>query len=246
MHTFIIALALPLSALGGGALVEAGAPPTTSPVVSPYPIGVGASGPVVAAVQGRLGIAVDCDYGNQTSGAVEEWQATAGIPVTGTIDETAWALLAVPTTWGVDADASGTIEPSEVTLVCDGDVELPPAPVDTTGWPDTPLALIAELCGVPDEWTHPDDDQAPDYRYSPTDDTVTVFGAGAEDSPELGDAVFDTMICVIGLSAPPDRVINQISNTRALDGMQSAEWDGFAAQWTFHPDAGMNFTIWSQ
>lgn len=245
MYKVIAALALPLLSLGGAAVASAAtAPPTTSPV-PPYPIGAGASGPVVAAIQGRLGITVDCDYGNQTRRAVEEWQTSAAIPVTGAIDELAWALLAVPTTWGVDADASGTIEPAEVTLVCDGDVELPPPPVDTTGWPDTPLALIAELCSVPDEWAHPDDD-SPDFRYSPTDDSLTVYGAGAEDFPAQGEAVFETLACVLGLSGVPDRVISQISSTRALDGMQSAEWDGFGAQWTYHPDAGMNFTIWSQ
>lgn len=245
MFQFIAALALPLVSLGGGALAEATAPPTTAAAPVPYPIGVGASGPVVAAIQGRLDITVDCDYGNQTRQAVEEWQTAAGIPVTGVIDEAAWVLLAVPTTWGLDADASGTIEPGEVTLVCDGDVELPAPPVDTTGWPDTPLAFVAELCSVPDEWSHPDDD-LPDFRYSPTDDSLTIYGAGAEDHPDRGEAVFDTMICVLGLSGVPDRVISQISSTRALDGMQTAEWDGFAAQWTFHPDAGMNLTIWSQ
>ena len=53
--------------------------------------------------------------------AVELWQETAGIPVTGTIDLPAWELLDVPTTWGDDANGNGTIEPSEVSLVCDGD-----------------------------------------------------------------------------------------------------------------------------
>lgn len=248
MYKVIAALALPLLSLGGGAAAAttapSSAPPSAAPV-PPYPIGAGASGPAVAAIQGRLGITVDCDFGNETRRAVEEWQTTAGLAVTGAIDETAWVLLAVPATWGLDADANGTIEPSEVTLVCDGDVELPPPPVDTTGWPDTPLAFIAELCSVSDEWAHPDDD-SPDFRYSPADDSITIYGAGAEDHPEQGEVVFDTMICVIGMSSPPDRVISQISNTRALDGMQSAEWDGFAAQWNYHPDAGMNFTMWSQ
>lgn len=241
MFRLIATVAVPVVALVslGGTQVEASTPPD-----DPYPIAAGASGPAVAAIQGRLGITVDCDFGNQTARAVEEWQESAGLEVSGAVDELAWALLDVPTTWGLDADASGTIEPGEVTLVCDGDVELPPPPVDTTGWPDTELALVAEICGVPDEWSHPDDD-SPDYRYSPSDDSITVYGAGAEDYPAQGEAVFDTMICVLGLSGVPDRVISQLSSTRALDGMQFAEWGDLAAQWTYHPDAGMNLTIWS-
>jgi hypothetical protein len=39
--------------------------------------------------------------------------------------------------------------------------------------------------------------------------------------------------------------ITTIPTTRALDGMQSAEWGGLAAQWTYHPDTGMNLTNWT-
>lgn len=187
---------------------------------------------------------MDCDFGGQTQRSVEEWQATAAIPVTGTIDELAWELLDVPLTWGDDANGNGMIEPSEVTLVCDGDVELPPPPVDTTGWPDTVLAFVAETCAIPDEFTYPDD-EGPDARYSPSDDSITIVGADANDFPERGDAVFDTMICVLGLAGTPDRVISQLSSTRALDGMQFAEWDEMAAQWNYHPDSGLNLTIYS-
>jgi peptidoglycan hydrolase-like protein with peptidoglycan-binding domain len=221
------------------------APTTTVPGSDPLlPVEVGADGPVVAAIQGRLGVSVDCDFGDQTRRAVEEWQETAGIPVTGTIDEVAWQLLDVPTTWGDDVNGDGKIEPSEVSLVCDGAVELPPPPVDTTGWPDTVLARVAEACSVPDEYTYPND-EGPDVRYSPDEDTITIIEADANDYPQRGDEVFDTMICVLGLSGVPDRVISQISSTRALDGMQFAEWDGMAAQWNFHPDSGMNLTIYS-
>lgn len=196
------------------------------------------------AIQGRLGTTVDCDFGNQTRSAIEEWQSTAGIPVTGSIDQAAWDLLAVPTTWGDDANGNVKIDPDEVTLVCDGDVELPPPPVDTTGWPDTTLALVAELCSIADEFTYPND-EGPDFRYNPFEDTITIIGASADDYPERGDAVFDTMICVLGLSGVPDRVIDQISTTRALDDMQFAEWDGLAAQRNCHPDSGMNLTIYA-
>jgi peptidoglycan hydrolase-like protein with peptidoglycan-binding domain len=222
-------------------------PATTVPGSSSLlPVELGASGPVVAAIQGRLGVAVDCNFGDQTRRAVELWQETAGIPVTGTIDNPAWELLEVPTTWGDDANGNGTIEPSEVSLVCDGDVELPPAPpapVDTSDWPETVLASVAETCSIPDEFRY--GDEGPDVRYNPDDDMITIIGAGAPDDPERGNLVFDTMVCTLGHLGAPDRVVNQISSARAQDRTQFAIWEGMVAQWTYDPNAGLSLTIYS-
>jgi peptidoglycan hydrolase-like protein with peptidoglycan-binding domain len=211
------------------------------------PAELGASGPVVAAIQGRVGVAVDCAFGNQTRRAVELWQETAGIPVTGTIDLAAWDLLDIPTTWGDDANDNGTIEPSEVSLVCDGDVALPPpAPVvvDATDWPETVLASVAETCSIPDEFVY-SGNAGPDVRYDPDEDMITILGAGATADPERGEQVFDTMVCVLGYLGAPDRVVNQISQARAQDRTQFAVWEGMVAQWTYDPDAGLSLTIYS-
>lgn len=35
----------------------------------------------------------------------------------------------------------------------------------------------------------------------------------------------------------------QMDSTRALDGMQTAEWDTFEAKWTYHPDDGLDVII---
>ena len=223
-------------------------PATTVPVSdSLLPVEVGANGPVVAAIQGRVGIAADCDFGNQTRRAVERWQETAGIPVTGTIDLRAWELLDVPTTWGDDANGNGTIEPSEVSLVCDGDVELPLPPpplLDTTDWPETVLASVAETCSIPDEFSY-SGDGGPDVRYNPDEDMITIIGAGSADDPARGDHVFDTMVCALAYSGTPDRVVTQISQSRAQDREQFAVWEGMVAQWTYDPDSGMSLTIYS-
>ena len=53
---------------------------------------------------------------------------------------------------------------------------------------------MAETCSIPDEYTYPDD-EGPDARYSPDEDTITIIGADAEDYPERSDDVFDKMIC---------------------------------------------------
>jgi hypothetical protein len=221
---------------------------TTVPISDPLlPVEPGATGPVVAAIQGRIGVAVDCDFGNQTRSAVEQWQATAGIPVTGTIDLPAWELLEVPMTWGDDANGNGTIEPSEVSLVCDGAVELPPVPpppLDTTGWPETELATVAATCSIPDEFGY-SGDGGPDVRYNPDEDMISIIGAGSADDPERGDQVFDTMVCVLAHSGAPDRVVTQISQARAQDREQFAVWEGMVVQWNHDPASGTTLTIYS-
>lgn len=41
----------------------------------------------------------------------------------------------------------------------------------------------------------------------------------------------------------PTWLTESISTTRALDGRQTGEWDGYSAQWTYHPDNGLNLVI---
>jgi peptidoglycan hydrolase-like protein with peptidoglycan-binding domain len=61
------------------------APPAVDPL---FPISSGANGPAVAAVQGRLEISVDCNFGNQTAEAIRAWQTErCDLDVTGQIDE---------------------------------------------------------------------------------------------------------------------------------------------------------------
>ena len=216
----------------------AGAVPATPAVDPLFPIIDGANGPAVAAIQGRLDISVDCDFGNQTAEAIRAWQTERGdLAVTGQIGADEWTLLDIPTTWGTDTNGNGTIEPSEVTLVCDGNVELPAAPVDTTGWPDTALATLAEVCGISSEAV------GDSYvQYSPEDDSITASSVQPEDEAVEGTAWYQTM-CVISIM--PDHVISQISSTRALDGMQEATFGEMAVFWNYHPDNGINLTVYS-
>lgn len=56
----------------------------------------------------------------------------------------------------------------------------------------------------------------------------------------------EDLVCILDAVNTPDYVRSQISETRALDGMQNATWQGFRAQWTYHPDAGLNMTLIQQ
>ena len=38
---------------------------------------------------------------------------------------------------------------------------------------------------------------------------------------------------------------NHIESTRALDGTQEDSFGDYQARWTYHPDNGMNLTVWT-
>ena len=53
----------------------------------------------------------------------------------------------------------------------------------------------------------------------------------------------DAFGCVLDEVAMPEFDRARIDSTRALDGMVTAEWDGYRAAWTYHPDDGLRITI---
>lgn len=71
--------------------------------------------------------------------------------------------------------------------------------------------------------------------------SITFDTEGAEDLS--GDDYEDVACVLTGLDAP-DRVISQMDRTRALDGTLDASWDDYEASWNYHPDSGMNLTIY--
>jgi hypothetical protein len=226
-------------------------PPTSStPLPDPsdplFPLTEGSQSPAVAVVQQKLGVTVDCNFGGQTAQAVRNWQAERGdLEVTGQVGPNEWHLFDVAVTWGDDANDNGVIEPSEVNIDC-ADPYFRPEPVFHEDWPLTSTGLAAQICALSDEIA---DDSA--AHYDPLDDTITISGTDGEDYGTVGDAVFDSMICVLGTVGVPSDVIARLSSTRALDGMQSASWEDttlgntVSALWTYHPDQGMNVTIWT-
>lgn len=70
--------------------------------------------------------------------------------------------------------------------------------------------------------------------------SLTADHQGDEDA---AGASLEELVCVLAMSDVPDSVIAQMEQTRALDGMQSAEWDGLTATWTYHPDNGMDLIL---
>lgn len=52
-----------------------------------------------------------------------------------------------------------------------------------------------------------------------------------------------TVVCVLTELDAPESIFNKIDSTRALDGTKTAEWSGFSASWTYHPDNGLNIIV---
>jgi hypothetical protein len=74
------------------------------------------------------------------------------------------------------------------------------------------------------------------------EDTTLIIDVQGEDL-DSGSISFDALFCVLAELDTPSYVISQIEGTRALDGMQSANWETYTARWTYHPDQGLDITI---
>lgn len=74
------------------------------------------------------------------------------------------------------------------------------------------------------------------------ENTTLIIDVQGEDVGS-GSLSFDALYCVLAELDTPSYVISQIESTRALDGMQSANWETYTAQWTYHPDQGLDITI---
>jgi hypothetical protein len=61
-------------------------------------------------------------------------------------------------------------------------------------------------------------------------------------SESAGDPA-TAVTCVLKAMSAPSYVLEHILSTRALDGSQTDEWDGYQARWTYHPDAGLRLTL---
>lgn len=77
--------------------------------------------------------------------------------------------------------------------------------------------------------------------------SITFDTRGKEDEgiDDLYDPIED-ITCMLEKLDAPDYVTQHIESTRALDGMQTDEWDDMKARWTYHPDDGLGLTLIDQ
>jgi hypothetical protein len=83
-----------------------------------------------------------------------------------------------------------------------------------------------------------------------TSESITVADAGDSlilDGPPDGSARMDVFLqdlaCVIDALGVPDFVVHNMENTTSLMGLQEASWDGIHAQWSYHPDNGLDLVL---
>lgn len=70
--------------------------------------------------------------------------------------------------------------------------------------------------------------------------TLTVDTAGEK---ELVGATEADLACVLAAVEAPASVTANMGSTRALDGTQTATWDGITATWRYHPDTGFELVL---
>ncbi|QYM76918.1 hypothetical protein [Leucobacter luti] len=76
--------------------------------------------------------------------------------------------------------------------------------------------------------------------YTVMDDGNSIEFSGATLSyGASGEEVF----CFLKELEAPESLETKIGQTRSLDGTREATWGDFAAQWTYHPDSGLNLLI---
>ena len=92
----------------------------------------------------------------------------------------------------------------------------------------TRLEIAADACGI-------------SGAVSDGGHTMTLSAVAAEEDP--GPVSYTDFECVLTQLDTPQSVQSHMGQTRAMDGMQTNQWDDFEALWTYHPDNGINITI---
>ena len=60
------------------------------------------------------------------------------------------------------------------------------------------------------------------------------------DMTEESEAQMNTVGCILYELDTPQTILAKMDHTSALSGVQTAEWDGISASWTYHPDNGFD------
>jgi hypothetical protein len=102
-----------------------------------------------------------------------------------------------------------------------------PSPLAGTIDPDTALREAFSSCHSGD--------------LADGDHTLVIDTEGEEYG--TGTDTFDGLTCTLGELDTPQSIIARMERTRALDGMQTAQWGDFEASWTFHPDDGVDLIL---
>jgi hypothetical protein len=73
--------------------------------------------------------------------------------------------------------------------------------------------------------------------------TLTFSSVGKYSYSDYNMAVFSDLECALQVMSAPSFVKRQIEVTRAIDGVQKADWGLISAFWTYHPQDGLNISL---
>jgi hypothetical protein len=75
------------------------------------------------------------------------------------------------------------------------------------------------------------------------DDGATLILDMLGGDPGSGIYGYSDIECVLKELDVPASVLTSMNSTRALDGRQRGDWDGINAEWSFHPDDGLDVIL---
>lgn len=73
--------------------------------------------------------------------------------------------------------------------------------------------------------------------------TTIIIDTKGQDEDILALGSLNAGCILIELEAP-ERVKQSVKSTRAMDGRMSGAWGEYSAQWSYHPDSGMDMIIY--
>lgn len=110
------------------------------------------------------------------------------------------------------------------------------------------LCVLCDLTVMSDAWLTGCNVPAAEYsgtmiELSSDNQTLTIAGAYQDSLADYG-----YVDCLLERSRMPEADRFRLESTRALDGMQDAQWQfdddaQMTASWTYHPDDGLNLVI---
>jgi len=107
---------------------------------------------------------------------------------------------------------------------------------------DEPTAVADEPELTPIEQAR-QDCRFPASAVGDSGDTLVVDHKGEDD---VDGVSIDQVACALFELGTPDSIVARLDSTRAIDGVQTGSWDGYAITWSYHPDSGLNLIIESE
>lgn len=109
--------------------------------------------------------------------------------------------------------------------------------------------LVAGIAGAVSSASGPSFESAAESCNASNTDGISLGDEGSsitidtQGEDESSGASFDDAACILNALNVSDSVISQIDDTSAMDGRQTASWEGVDASWTYHPDNGMKLIL---